>query len=138
MAQRTESLRRPNPLLQPPRTAQAPRASSEASFRAELDEQPSGRSSGRRRALPRVASAIASAIPGGAGAAVRALTPGSGSEAEGVDAMWEMQREQQEFNLEYLALQQSIQSENREFSTLSNLLKAQHDTAKAAVSNIRV
>lgn len=57
---------------------------------------------------------------------------------EQLDAMWEMQRESQDFNMEYLALQESMQSENRRFSTLSNLMKARHDTAKAAVSNIRV
>ena len=92
--------------------------------------------SARRRELPGVANAIASAIPGPAGSLARLATGGGGNPQ--LDGMWEMQREQQAFNLEYLALQQSIQSENRQFSTMTNLLKAQHDTAKAAVSNIRV
>jgi hypothetical protein len=52
--------------------------------------------------------------------------------------MWEMQRESQAFNLEYLALQESMQSENRRFTTMSNLMKARHDTSKAAIGNIRV
>jgi hypothetical protein len=36
-----------------------------------------------------------------------------------------------------LVLQQQIQQENQQFSTLSNVMRAKHDTAKAAVSNIR-
>lgn len=57
---------------------------------------------------------------------------------ENIDQMWEMQRESQAFNLEYLALQESMQSENRRFTTMSNLMKARHDTSKSAISNIRV
>lgn len=97
---------------------------------------PRGTGSAGQRALPEVASTIAGALPGPAGSLVRLATGGGGNPQ--LDGMWEMQREQQAFNLEYLALQQSIQSENRQFSTMTNLLKAQHDTAKAAVSNIRV
>lgn len=69
---------------------------------------------------------------------------GGGSEAAGdvreenIGQMWEMQRESQAFNLEYLALQESMQSENRRFTTMSNLMKARHDTSKSAISNIRV
>ncbi len=33
---------------------------------------------------------------------------------------------------------EAMQSENRRFTTMSNLLKARHDTAKSAISNIRV
>lgn len=68
---------------------------------------------------------------------VRALVGGDSREAE-IDRMWQMQADNQMFNLEYLALQQSIQDENRRFTTTSNLLKAQFDTSKAAISNIRV
>lgn len=52
-------------------------------------------------------------------------------------AMHAMQRESQAFNLQLLALQEEVQQENRRFSTLSNVLRARHDTAKAAVANIR-
>jgi hypothetical protein len=62
------------------------------------------------------------------------LGGGSGSE---LGAMQEMQRESQAFNLQLLALQEEVQQENRSFSTLSNVLRAKHDTAKAAVGNIR-
>ncbi len=40
-------------------------------------------------------------------------------------------------NLQLLALQQQIQSESQQFSTVSNVMRAKYDTAKAAVSNIR-
>lgn len=40
-------------------------------------------------------------------------------------------------SLQLLALQQQIQSESQQFSTVSNVMRAKYDTAKAAVSNIR-
>jgi hypothetical protein len=42
----------------------------------------------------------------------------------------------QQMNLYYLQLQQSVDAENRTFSTLSNVLKAQSDTVKNAIGNI--
>jgi hypothetical protein len=48
-----------------------------------------------------------------------------------------MNRQSQTFSLQLLALQQEVQDENRRFTTLSNVLKASHETAKAAVTNIR-
>ena len=38
---------------------------------------------------------------------------------------------------QYLALQQNIQEESREFNLLSNLMKTKHEAAKNAVNNIR-
>ncbi|MBI3072912.1 MAG: hypothetical protein HYY84_12430 [Deltaproteobacteria bacterium] len=66
---------------------------------------------------------------GGAGAA-------PASQAELLEKAWAMQRESQVHNLQYLQLQQELQEENRRFTTLSNMLKVKHDTAKAAISNI--
>ena len=43
----------------------------------------------------------------------------------------------QAFSLQLLGLQQEVQDENRRFTTLTNVIKSSHDTAKAAVSNIR-
>jgi hypothetical protein len=48
-----------------------------------------------------------------------------------------MNRESQQFNMQMLALQEEVQTENRRFTTLSNVVRARHDTAKAAVSNVR-
>ena len=40
-------------------------------------------------------------------------------------------------NMQLLALQQQIQNDSQQFSTMSNVMRARYDTAKAAVSNIR-
>jgi hypothetical protein len=49
----------------------------------------------------------------------------------------QMQETQMSFNLQYLQLQENLQSEDREYSTLSNLLKTRQDTIKATLGNIR-
>ena len=49
----------------------------------------------------------------------------------------EMQEMNQSFNLQYLELQQNMQNENRKFTTLSNVMKTKHDTAKATINNVR-
>lgn len=60
-----------------------------------------------------------------------------GSDQSDLATMQAMQRESQVFNMQLLGLQEDVQQENRRFSTVSNVLRAKHDTAKAAVSNIR-
>ncbi len=40
-------------------------------------------------------------------------------------------------SMQLIELQQQIQEENRRYSTLSNVLKARHETAKNAIGNIR-
>ena len=47
-----------------------------------------------------------------------------------------MQQEAQAMNLQYLQLQERMQQESREFTTLSNVMRVKHDTARAAISNI--
>ncbi len=39
--------------------------------------------------------------------------------------------------LHYLQLQQQVQDENRNYTTLSNVMKARHDTVKSAIGNLR-
>ncbi len=39
--------------------------------------------------------------------------------------------------MQFINLQQRISDENRRYSTLSNVLKARHETAKNAIGNIR-
>jgi hypothetical protein len=41
------------------------------------------------------------------------------------------------FNLQYLALQQQMQTESRQFTMLSNVMKTKHDSTKNAIDNIR-
>ena len=48
-----------------------------------------------------------------------------------------MQRESQAFNLQLLELQEQVQRETRHFTTVSNVLRAWHESARSAVANIR-
>ncbi len=81
----------------------------------------------------------ASAVPGGS-LMVNAMSSSSGElgkgQSEQLDHMFEMQEQNQMFNMQYLELQTQLQEDNREFSTLSNLMKVRHDTAKAAINNM--
>lgn len=92
-------------------------------------------------------SAVAPFIPGGqlVGMAAQGLSslkgqaPGGlagGGPQDQVDKMWAMQKENQVFNMQYMQLQTAMQADNRNFSTMSNLMKSRHDTAKAAINNM--
>ena len=48
-----------------------------------------------------------------------------------------MQEMQMSFSLQYLQLQEKMQAENRQFSTISNVMKTKHDTAKSTINNVR-
>ncbi len=43
----------------------------------------------------------------------------------------------QTFTMQYLAIQQKLQQETREFNLISNIMKTKHEAAKNAVNNIR-
>lgn len=93
-------------------------------------------------------AAVAPFVPGGelvkmAANGLRGISDSApaglgGAKGEKLDQMWEMQEQNQMFNLQYMHLQQELQSDNRHFSTMTNLLKARHDTAKSAINNMRV
>jgi hypothetical protein len=48
-----------------------------------------------------------------------------------------MQEMMASFNLQYLQLQEKMQQENRSFTSISNVMKTKHDTAKASINNVR-
>jgi hypothetical protein len=86
---------------------------------------------------PLVSAALRGATERATGPA--AATDGAGS-APGGSAETDMERvmqESQAFNLYYLEIQEDMSRENRRFSALSNVMKARHETAKSAISNIR-
>ena len=74
---------------------------------------------------------LASAGTGAAGASAGAATGGEGA---GLDAALQ---QSQDMNLYYLQVQEAVNAQNRSFTTMSNILKAQHDTVKTAIGNIR-
>ncbi|HEY6477003.1 MAG TPA: hypothetical protein VI456_10505, partial [Polyangia bacterium] len=69
---------------------------------------------------------------GAAGVAAAAAAPGSG-----MSNIQSMMQDGQSSNMQMLALQQQVQEESQRFTTVSNVMRAKYDTAKAAVSNIR-
>jgi hypothetical protein len=68
------------------------------------------------------------------GAIGTAGLPGEASPTGDMEAVLANHADQ---NLHYLQLQERISAENRAYSTLSNVLKARHDTIKNAIGNIR-
>lgn len=73
-----------------------------------------------------------------AGIAASAGVPGAtGPAGSELATMHAMQRESQLFNMQLINLQEDIQKESRHFNTVSNVLRAKHDTAKSAIGNIR-
>lgn len=82
---------------------------------------------------------ISTRIPGGAPgmsapSAPSAAGPAATGEQGGIENVL---AESQAFNMYYLQLQEEISAENRQYSALSNVLKARHDTVKNAIGNIR-
>lgn len=80
-------------------------------------------------------------IGGGAGGGafdqVNTLAASGDPQAQMFNATKQLQELNQSFNLQYLMLQQDMQSENRRWTTLSNVMKTKHDTAKNAINNVR-
>ncbi len=74
---------------------------------------------------------------GGQGAAAGGGTGAPGSQQDLLNQTKGMQEMAQSFNLQYLQLQEKMQAENRSFSTVSNVMKTKHDTAKSSISNVR-
>ncbi len=74
-----------------------------------------------------IASATGVAGPGGAA--------GAGGAGDG--GLESSLQQSQEMNLYYLQIQEAVNSQNRSFTALSNVLKAEHDTVKTAIGNIR-
>lgn len=54
-----------------------------------------------------------------------------------MNATQSMEEMDQSLNLQFLQLQQDMQADNRKFTTISNVMKTKHDTAKNAINNIR-
>jgi hypothetical protein len=93
---------------------------------------------GATGALAGGAPAGAGGIGAPAGSAFAAAAAGSAMGGDpGIASVEALMQQGQASNLQLLALQQQVQQENQQFTTVSNVMRAKHDTAKAAVSNIR-
>ncbi len=54
-----------------------------------------------------------------------------------LQAVKQLDEMQMSYNLQYLQLQNTMQDENRQFTMVSNIMKAKHDTVKNSINNIR-
>ena len=101
---------------------------------------------------PVVSAAVASvsAVVSASGASVRsaaavplsrgeggAVPSGQGEQWDLLAAQKEMQAEGAKMNLAYMDLQNQMQAESRAHNAVSNIMKVRHDSAKAAINNIR-
>jgi hypothetical protein len=87
-------------------------------------------------------SATITPIPGTGG--LPSPSPATSGGATGKGEAWDMLEAQrlmaedgQKFNMAYLSLQNQMQQESREQNAISNIMKVRHDSAKAAINNIR-
>jgi hypothetical protein len=82
------------------------------------------------------ASGVGSLTPeGSAGTAgIGSGTPTTGADGGGVEAALNQSANQ---NMYFIELQERISAESRNYSAMSNVLKARHDTVKNAIGNIR-
>lgn len=82
-------------------------------------------------ATEELAEELQGALRAGRSAEVNQIAGELGTELERLMDM------NQSFSMEYLALQQAIQRETREFNLLSNVMKTKHEAARNAINNIR-
>jgi hypothetical protein len=66
-------------------------------------------------------------------AMLSAATTGTTDPTTGIDSSLAQSQQQ---NLYYLQVQEQVNQQDRSFSTLSNVLKSEHDTMKTAIGNI--
>ena len=81
-------------------------------------------------AIGQMGGGVMGAAGGGLGGASGAV----GGEAANIESSL---AQSQEMNLYFLQVQEAVNAQNRSFTALSNVLKAQHDTVKTAIGNIR-
>lgn len=74
---------------------------------------------------------------GSASAGSTGAATGNGDAWDLLEAQRALSADGQKFNMAYLALQNEMQKESREHNAISNIMKVRHDSAKAAINNIR-
>lgn len=65
------------------------------------------------------------------------IQPVTAGQTPAMNATKSMQDTQMSFNLQYLRLQSQMQSENRAYTAVSNIMKTRHDTVKNSIDNVR-
>ncbi len=80
---------------------------------------------------------VVGSVGGVSGPGATGGTTGRGEAWDMLEAQRLMAAEGQKFNVAYLQLQNEMQKESREHNAISNIMKVRHDSAKAAINNIR-
>ncbi|MFY1830187.1 hypothetical protein ACN47A_30005 [Myxococcus fulvus] len=100
--------------------------------------------SSTKLAVAQVAPMKTSDFASTASASTASASMGTGGTSSGSTDAWELlnaqkalSEEGQKFNAAYLHLQNEMQRESREHNAVSNIMKVRHDSAKAAINNIR-
>lgn len=78
-----------------------------------------------------------SAVSTSAAGASLGTPTGNGDAWDLLEAQKALSADGQKFNAAYLQLQNEMQRESREHNAISNIMKVRHDSAKAAINNIR-
>lgn len=93
---------------------------------------------------PSDAASKAAPLAGGSGSVSTSAASAAAGTATGSGDAWDLLEAQralsvegQKFNMAYLQLQNEMQKESREHNAVSNIMKVRHDSAKAAINNIR-
>ncbi|NTX00720.1 hypothetical protein HUA74_01365 [Myxococcus sp. CA051A] len=86
--------------------------------------------------VPMGATTTSAASTSAAGASLGTPT-GNGDAWDLLEAQKALSADGQKFNAAYLQLQNEMQRESREHNAVSNIMKVRHDSAKAAINNIR-
>ena len=109
-------------------------------------EQPAAQPSALPPEAPKQPGKFSRIFGGIAAGALNLVAPGAGSiiggfinRGSGLDttSMNEMLRQQQMMSFQMLAIQNRVQTQTQEFTTVSNLLKARHDGEMSAVHNFK-
>jgi hypothetical protein len=75
--------------------------------------------------------------PGVGGGAGGATASTGNAQQDMMNQTKQMQEMQMSFSMQYLSLQEKMQNENRQYTTVSNVLKTKHDTVKNSINNVR-
>lgn len=88
-------------------------------------------------AISATSTAAANGVVGGAAPRTVAGPGAASALPSGQGEVWDVLQAQSMMSKEYLMLQNEMQRESREFNAISNIIKVRHDSAKAAINNIR-
>jgi hypothetical protein len=83
-----------------------------------------------------VSAATVGTTPEGPGGTPAAPLGTTASGAAGDDGIQSSMAQSEQMNLYYLQIQEQVNSQNRTFTALSNVLEVENNTAKSAISNI--